>query len=174
MLLTMSVNRVSDSVCDTCGEGGTRLRNYQILTLIGSILGMIIAMGFLLTMVGLTSFTEPFEESEFASEETRRQIQENRESMNFVYGSVAVVMAVEVIAIILVFVMIKPGKQTKTLGIILIVFSIIVLVSTSFYGILPFALLLPAGILALRFKSKQPEPEPTYTSSGAISKNEDL
>ena len=58
--------------------------------------------------------------------------------------------------------------QTKVLGIILIIVAVAELILTSAIGIIPLALLLPAGILALRWKP--PGYEPTYTSSGALAK----
>jgi hypothetical protein len=63
---------------------------------------------------------------------------------------------------------IKP-RQLKPVGIFLIVVSALVLIGTSWYGILPFALFLPAGILALRYKPKPgEEPEVRYRSDGSI------
>jgi hypothetical protein len=58
--------------------------------------------------------------------------------------------------------------QTKVLGIVLIVVAVAELILTSAIGVIPLALLLPAGILALRWKPTGYEP--TYTSSGALSK----
>ena len=45
-------------------------------------------------------------------------------------------------------------KNTKVVGIILLVIGIIAVLITNGGGIIPFALLLPAGILALRYKKK--------------------
>jgi uncharacterized membrane protein len=86
--------------------------------------------------------------------------------MSYAAVAVPIVIILEIIVLILVFV-IKP-RQLKPLGIFLIVVSVIVLIGTSWYGILPFALFLPAGILALRYKPKPgDEPEVQYRSDGS-------
>ncbi len=43
-------------------------------------------------------------------------------------------------------------SKTKAVGIILLVIGFIAMVITNMWGIIPFALLLPSGILALRYK----------------------
>ena len=59
------------------------------------------------------------------------------------YAAVAVPVVI-VLALVLAFV-IKP-RQLKPLGIFLIAISVIVLIGTSWYEVLPFALFLPAGV----------------------------
>ncbi len=44
------------------------------------------------------------------------------------------------------------ANKTKALGTILIMIGFTAMVITNFWGIIPFALLLPAGIVALRYK----------------------
>jgi hypothetical protein len=44
------------------------------------------------------------------------------------------------------------ANKIKALGIILIVIGLITMIITNFWGIIPFALLLPAGVVALRYK----------------------
>lgn len=134
------------------------MRNYQTLTLIGSIFGILIAVGF---WIFASSF-EPFV-TEFATEETAMQ---NRQNMSYAVIAVPVVIILEIAVLVLVFVM-KP-TQLKPVGIFLIIVSVIVLIGTSWYGILPFALFLPAGIIALRYKPKPgEEPEVRYRSDGS-------
>lgn len=134
------------------------MRNYQTLTLIGSIFGILIAVGLWL----FSSSFEPFI-TEFATEETAMQ---NREAMSYIAIALPVVIILEIAVLVLVFV-IKP-TQLKPVGIFLIVVSVIVLIGTSAYGILPFALFLPAGIIALRYKPKPgEEPEVRYRSDGS-------
>jgi hypothetical protein len=134
------------------------MRNYQTLTLIGSIFGILIAVGF---WIFVSSF-EPFV-TEFATQETAMQ---NRENMSYAAIAVPVVIILEIAVLVLVFV-IKP-THLKPVGIFLIVVSVIVLIGTSWYGILPFALFLPAGIIALRYKPKPgEEPEVRYRSDGS-------
>ena len=86
--------------------------------------------------------------------------------MSYAVIAVPVVIILEIAVLVLVFV-IKP-THLKPVGIFLIVVSVIVLIGTSWYGILPFALFLPAGILALRYKPKPgEEPEVRYRSDGS-------
>jgi Sec-independent protein secretion pathway component TatC len=46
-------------------------------------------------------------------------------------------------------------NKTKVVGIILLVIGVITTAITNLWGIIPFALLLPAGILSLRFKKRK-------------------
>jgi uncharacterized membrane protein len=85
--------------------------------------------------------------------------------MSYAAIAVPIVIVLEIVVLVLVFV-IKPS-QVKPIGIFLIVVSVVVLIGTSWYGILPFALFLPAGIIALRYKPKpREEPEIQYRSDG--------
>ena len=145
------------------------LRNYQVLTLIGSSLGILTTIGYFILTGALDAVSDSFNDSPYTSEESRRQYQENQNTMNYIYAAVPFSILTQIIAIIVTFVATKPRKQTKIAGVALILISIGTLIATSWIGILPFALLLPAGILAIRFKLNEPRPEPTYTSSGAIS-----
>jgi hypothetical protein len=134
------------------------LRNYQTLTLIGSIIGILTAVGFWIFASSFESFV-----TEFGTEET---VMQNRQAMSYAAIAVPIVIVLEIVVLVLVFV-IKPN-QVKPIGIFLLVVSVVVLIGTSWYGILPFALFLPAGILALRYKPKPgEEPEVQYRSDGS-------
>jgi uncharacterized membrane protein len=86
--------------------------------------------------------------------------------MDYASVVIPIVIILEIIVMVLVFV-VKPNRL-KPLGIFLIIVSVVVLIGTSYYGILPFALFLPAGIVALRYKPKPgEEPEVTYRSDGS-------
>lgn len=146
------------------------MRNYQVLTLIGAALGILTTIGYFMLTGALDAVSDSFNESPYMSEESRRQYRETQNSMNYIYAAVPSSILLQIIAIIVAFVATKPRKQTKFAGIVLILISIGTLIATSWIGILPFALLLPAGILAIRFKLNEPQPEPTYTSSGALSR----
>ena len=73
-----------------------------------------------------------------------------------------------IILIVAIIITMVIKTQTKIRGIILIVISVTELILTSAFGIILIALLLPAAILALRWKP--PGYEPTYTSTGVLSK----
>jgi hypothetical protein len=101
--------------------------------------------------------------TEFGSEET---VIQNRSTMDYASVVIPIVIILEIIVMVLVFV-VKPNRL-KPIGIFLIIVSVVVLIGTSYYGILPFALFLPAGIVALRYKPKPgEEPEVTYRSDGS-------
>ena len=146
------------------------MRTYQTLTLIGTVLGILTTIGYWITIVGfdafVTSFDESMRESEFytTDPETERQYQENKDSMAYI--NAAAPTSIVLLVVILISTMVIK-TQTKVLGFILIVVSVAELILTSAIGVIPLALLLPAGILALRWKP--PEYEPTYTSSGVLS-----
>jgi hypothetical protein len=131
--------------------------------LIGSIIGILTAVGFWLLANSFSVGLESLNKSGFLDPNT---VLENRGTMAYAAVAVPIVIVLEIVVLVLVFV-IKP-KQLKPIGIFLIVVSVIVLTGTSWYGILPFALFLPAGILALKYKPKPgEEPEVQYRSDGS-------
>lgn len=139
------------------------MRNYQTLTLIGSILGILTAVGFWILASSFSAGLESLNESGFANQNT---VSQNRDTMSYAAVVVPLVIVLEIVVLILVFV-IKP-KQVKPLGIFLLAVSVIVLIGTSWYGVLPFALFLPAGMLALKYKpTRGEEPEVLYNSNGS-------
>ena len=105
---------------------------YKILTLIGSILGLLVTVG-ALGIVGLLSMGF--------------QINPNYEFLGIMISAIIVY----IISLCITF----GVKSTKAIGITLIVSAILILIFSSFYGILGFALLLAAGIIALRERNQQ-------------------
>jgi len=59
------------------------------------------------------------------------------------------------IYIIILVVTFTVKRKTKAVGITILVLGILAMVATNFWGIIPFALLLPAGIVALRYKPRK-------------------
>jgi putative exporter of polyketide antibiotics len=90
------------------------MRNYQTLTLIGSALSMIIAVGFYLFATGLSSMTESFNESGFVESDTLAQ---SRSTMAYVYVSVPLVIILEIVALVLVFVSYQASAGKNHRGI---------------------------------------------------------
>ena len=126
-------------------------------------MGILTAVGFWIFASSFSAGLESLNESGFGDSDT---VTQNRSTMSYAAIAVPVVIVLEIIALVLVFV-IKPN-QLKPIGILLFVVSVIVLIGTSWYGILPFALFLPVGILALKYKPKAgEEPEVTYRSDGS-------
>lgn len=112
------------------------IRSYQILSIIGGVLGLIATLAYF----ALFSFTDAFISS-FGNgfDESTRQ---------YISTAVPIAILIFISCFIIPFVI----KKTKTVGMYLIISSFVVLISTSYVGIIGFALLLPAGILALRSK----------------------
>ena len=99
------------------------MRNYQTLTLIGSILGITIAVGFWIFVSSFSAGVESLNESGFVNQNT---VSQNRDTMSYATVAVPLVIVLEIVVLILVFVM-KP-KQVKPLGIFLVTVSVIVLI----------------------------------------------
>jgi uncharacterized membrane protein len=124
------------------------MRTYQTLTLIAVIFGIII--GFLvwsflsISDVGLRSLEENYGDSDTPNRQAER---ESSLSQITIQAGVTIVMLI--IALILVFVL---PRHPKIVGVYLLIVSVAVLIGMGLFGILPFALFLPAGIVALRYK----------------------
>jgi len=124
------------------------MRNYQTLTLIGSILGMLIAFGVYATLGVLNITIDTFEN--MTGHETQNAPSVKREAdMKYISAGVGISIFVLIVALILAFVI---KERTKIVGISLIIIAFVTLISMGFYGIIPLALLLPAGIVAIRYK----------------------
>ena len=122
-----------------------------------------VAVGFWIFASVFSAGLDSLNESGFADQNT---VAQNRNTMSYAVVAVPLVIVLEIVVLILVFVM-KPG-QVKPVGIFLLAVSVIVLISTSWYGVLPFALFLPAGILAVKYKpTPGEEPEVLYRSNGS-------
>jgi glucan phosphoethanolaminetransferase (alkaline phosphatase superfamily) len=122
-----------------------------------------IAVGFWVFVSSFSAGLDSLNESGFVDQNT---VTQNRNTMSYAAVTVPLVIVLEIVVLILVFVM-KP-EQVKPLGIFLVAVSVIVLISSSWYGILPFALFLPAGMLALKYKpTPGEEPEVLYRSDGS-------
>jgi hypothetical protein len=111
------------------------VRSYQIIILVGSILGLLIiigvstTMGMISSMVGLPM----------------------NEDTTYVYGLVAIGFILYIVNLIIAFTV----KNSKAVGIISIISSVVVLIANGVFGLVGFALLLAGGIVAIAYKSKQ-------------------
>lgn len=130
------------------------MRTYQTLTLIGVIFGIIIAFFVFATLsalnIGLTSLEENFDTSTSTSQPEQRQSDLSGTGLR---AGISILLMI--VGLVLVFAL--PGHP-KVVGIYLIILSVVVLFAIGFFGVLPFALFLPAGIVALRYK-----PQKRYT-----------
>ena len=94
------------------------------------------------------------EESGYASDISASN--ERASNMAYINAAVPFTILLEMGALVIVFAATKKHPQ-KIVGVSLIGISVFVLIATSWYGILPFALLLPLGILAIKYKQTSSE-----------------
>lgn len=83
------------------------------------------------------------------SEQELQELEAKTEAVSPFVGGLAFAFILYIVMLVLTFVI---ANKTKALGITLIVIGFIAMVITNFWGIIPFALLLPAGVVALRYK----------------------
>jgi len=129
---TASTERITNRIESDKKHSG--IRSYQILSIIGGVLGLISTIAYLILfrlvdVVG-SSFGSGIEES----------------AKQYVSTAAPLAILIYISCFIVPFIV----KKTKTIGIYLTVSSFVVLIATSYVGIIGFALILPAGILALR------------------------
>ena len=125
------------------------MRTYQTLTLIGSILGILITFGAYATIGILYTTLNVFEN--MTGEETQTLPNTKRQAdIQYISTAAGVSIVLYILALVLSF---SIKWRTKIVGTSLIIIAIVTLIAISFYGVIGFALLLPAGIVALRYKS---------------------
>jgi uncharacterized membrane protein len=131
------------------------VRSYQILSVIGGVLGMIIVFSAYTIMGSLFAISNAFGG--------------NAEISDDIYAQITISIIIYIIAIIIPLTV----DKVKPVGTILIVISFVTLISAGLFGVIGFALLLPAGIIAIRWKEKQPQifNEPSPESSLDILKS---
>jgi hypothetical protein len=142
------------------------MRTYQTLSLIGCIIDIfltlgLIGLGGLLLGTGdvLLNVSESIDPNNPETQQARREFSQTvTETAPFVAGLfLSFIMYIGLIPITF-----AVKDKTKAVGIILLVIGVITTAITNGWGIISFALLLPAGILALRYKKKkqqQPQQE---------------
>ena len=117
------------------------MRSYQIIIIIGMILGILIEIGSFM-FLGMASHMA----NDMSLEEQNV----------FFYGKMGIVFILYIIILIIAFTV----KNSKAVGIISIIFSIIILFVTNAWELVVSALLLAGGIVALIYKNKPPRYNP--------------
>jgi hypothetical protein len=119
---------------------------------------MLAGFGALATLGTLDSMHGAFDEftNEYGDSSDRQQYSQDRQmfdqALSYTGGAVAAVVIANIIALIVVFVMTRTNSQVKVVGALLIVISIVNIIAIGYFGVISFALLLPAGIVALRYR----------------------
>lgn len=114
--------------------------SYQVIILIGSIIGILVTIGAAFTMGFL---------SHMANESSP-----NNDTM-YMYSMSALSFVLYLVILVIAFAV----KHTKIVGIISIIFSVIIFFAMGGFGIVGFGLLLAGGIVAIAYKDK---PQPKY------------
>lgn len=129
------------------------MRTFQTLALIGCILGMLLTIGLFLTesfLIGTGEFFLNMSKS-LSTNSTENAINQqkynaSKSSVSPFLGGLALAFLLYIARIVITFVV----KNTKAVGITLLAIGIIAMAITNAWGIIAFALLLPAGIVALQ------------------------
>jgi hypothetical protein len=124
------------------------MRTYQTLTLIGAILGMLVIFGAYAT-TGVLNVTMNVLENMTRDESDNASSMKRQADMQYVSAAAGVTIVLYIAALVLAFTI---KQRTKIVGISLILIAIITVIATSLFGVIGFALLLPAGIVAFRYK----------------------
>lgn len=117
------------------------MRSYQIIILIGTILGILIVIGSSM-FLGMVSYMA----NDMSLEEQNV----------YFYGKIGIAFILYIIILIIAFAI----KNSKAVGIVSIIFSVIILFATNAWGLVGSALLLAGGIVALVYKNKPPRYNP--------------
>jgi hypothetical protein len=113
------------------------MKSYQILALIGGVLGILVVFGALIAIYFVGHMLESFGGVAEGKEQIIIQI-----TISFI---------LYIVVLVIPFVI----RDTKVLGIALIVLGIATLISAGGFGVVGFVLLIPAGILSLKEKGIQ-------------------
>jgi uncharacterized membrane protein len=128
------------------------METYQILSLIGCIFGILLTIGLFLVVGFLAGTSDMFFNMSKPTEQERSIHESSRASVSPFMGGTAFAFFLFIAMLVLTFVV---KTKTKLIGVMLLVLGVIAMVITNLWGIIPFALLLPAGIVALRHKPKE-------------------
>ena len=135
------------------------MKTYQTLSVIGSVIGIFLMLGlFAVAGLGTVFNNASMNMTRQYGNSSQIATQEQTHAANaVVFSSFAAGTAFSLMLFIAMIPITFIVKNVKVVGIILIVFSVISVAITNGWGIIPFALLLPAGIVALREKKSKVE-----------------
>jgi len=128
------------------------METYQTLSLIGCILGILLSIGLGIVIGFLNSASNVFFNMSRPTETERIEHESSSKTLSLAVGGLFFAFFIYVAILAITFVV---KTKTKIVGIIILVLGILAMATTNLWGIIPFALLLPAGIVALRHKPKE-------------------
>ena len=128
------------------------MRTYQTLSLIGCIMGILLTIGLALVVRGLMSASNVLLNMSRPTENELQQQTESQKGSSLFIGSALIAFFIFIIILVIIF---AVKKKTKAVGIIILILGVITMAVTNLWGIIPFALLLPACIVTLRYKLRK-------------------
>jgi|GEM_PF-2203204 len=131
------------------------MRTYQTLSLIGCILGIFLTIGLMLLIGGVMTVSDVFLNMSRPTESERQEQEASKEKLSNFVGGTFFAFFIYIAILVVTF---AVRTKTKAVGITIIILGVIGMATTNLWGIIPFALLLPAGISALRYKQGLTEP----------------
>jgi len=130
------------------------MKTYQTLSLIGCIIGIFLMLG-LTAIAGIGTFSGDMALNMSKLGGNATQIANQQKANNYYNASFSSFAAGTTLSFFLFLALIPiifVVKKAKVVGIVAILLGLIIVAITNLWGIVPFALLLPAGILAIRYK----------------------
>jgi hypothetical protein len=125
------------------------MRTYQTLSLIGCIIGIFLTIGLALVIGGLMTASDVFFNMSRPTESERQEQAVAQKSNSVFVGGLLIAFFIYIAILVVTF---AVRSKIKAVGITIIILGVIGMATTNLWGIIPFALLLPAGISALRHK----------------------
>jgi len=130
------------------------MRTYQTLSLIGCIIGILLSIGLALVVGGLMSASNVLLNMSRPTENERMEHETQQKEGSVFVGGAFLAFFIYIAILVVTFVV---KTKTKVAGITILVLGIIAMGITNLWGIIPFGLLLPSGIVALRYKPQTKE-----------------
>ena len=120
------------------------METYQRLGLIGCIFGILLTIGLFLVVGFLIGTSDVFFNMSRPTEQERTMHEASKSSVTPFMGGTVIAFFLYIAMLAIIF---SVKAKTKIVGVLLLVLGVICTVITNFWGIIPFALLLPAGIV---------------------------
>ena len=130
------------------------MRTYQTLSLIGCIIGILLSIGLALVVGGLMTASNVMLNMSRPTESERQEHEINQTGLSLFVGGAFLAFFIYIAILVVTFVV---RTKTKAAGVIILVLGVIGMAITNLWGIIPFALLLPAGIVALKYNPQTKE-----------------
>src|SRR5207344_1564967 len=119
------------------------------------IIGIFLMLGLAFLVGGLMRVSDVFFNMSRPTESEREKQAVTQKTNSAFVGGVLIAFFIYIAILVVTF---AVRTKTKAVGIIIIILGLMGMATTNLWGIIPFALLLPAGISALRYKRELTKP----------------